>query len=120
LVPNKLLVFGGEKLPGAYVKEVHEANPGCTVANHYGPTETTIGKLLHVADPGREYGHTVPIGKPFSNASVYVLDEYMRHCPVGVPGELHIGGAGLATGYVGQPELTRNAFATVTDKKGQA
>lgn len=120
LIPHKLLIFGGEKLPSSFVREVHETNPGCTVVNHYGPTETTIGKLLHVTDPTCEYGHTVPIGKPFSNTSVYVLDEYMRHCPVGTPGELHIGGAGLAEQYLGEPELTRNAFVNVTDKNGHA
>lgn len=118
LIPKRLLIFGGEKLPGALMRAVHRVNGECTVVNHYGPTETAIGKLLHVVEAGREYGHTIPIGKPFSNTAVYVLDEQLAHCPIGTPGELHIGGNGLAVEYIGEPTLTEKAFIGIPDING--
>ncbi len=110
LLPTKLLVFGGEALHSEIVAQIAEANPGCQVVNHYGPTETTIGKLLHVVQKGMSYGKTVPIGKPFSNTKVYVLSKDMELCAVGVPGQLYIGGDGVARGYLNNEALTANKF----------
>src|SRR5690606_33119541 len=67
LYPKKLLIFGGEVLPAYFIQTVKNDAPSCTIVNHYGPTETTIGKLLHVVDTNRDYGTSVPIGTPFSN-----------------------------------------------------
>jgi len=80
------------------------------VVNHYGPTETTIGKLLHLVDWNRQYGATIPIGKPFSNTRVYVLSKELQLCPIGVPGQLYIAGDGVARGYFNNPELTKEKF----------
>ncbi|WP_347905415.1 amino acid adenylation domain-containing protein [Pseudomonas purpurea] len=76
--------------------------------NNYGPTEATV-----VATSGRiEVGQTLHIGKPMANAKVYLLDEQMRPVPVGVAGELYVGGAGVARGYLNRPELTAERFLT--------
>lgn len=78
------------------------------VWNMYGPTETTIWSTCHrVASAGAT---TVPIGRPLSNTSVYVLDDTLRHVPIGVFGELCIGGIGLALGYLNRPGMTGAAF----------
>ncbi len=110
LLPTKLLVFGGEALHTEIVTQINQANPGCCVVNHYGPTETTIGKLLHVVQKEMQYGKTVPIGKPFSNTKVYVLSKDMELCPTGVPGQLYISGDGVARGYLNNEALTESKF----------
>ena len=75
LLPLKLVIFGGEALPAEVVEHIKLTGSACTIVNHYGPTETTIGKLLHVVDKEKVYNDTVPIGQPFSNTNVYVLDK---------------------------------------------
>jgi amino acid adenylation domain-containing protein len=110
LLPEKLLIFGGEALETAVVKSIRAYGSRCTIVNHYGPTETTIGKLLHVVNDDTEYGHHIPIGKPFSNTTVYVLNPAGKLCPVGVPGELYIGGDGVAAGYLNNKDLTESRF----------
>src|SRR6266540_3803772 len=81
--------------------------PGCWVVNHYGPTEATVGVSTHDVTGGA--GPT-PIGRPLPAARLYVLDARMRPVPVGVPGELYLGGDRLARGYAGQPAATARAF----------
>lgn len=114
IAPKKILMLGGEGLPASIVNELLLNGKECIVINEYGPTETTIGKLLHIAEKDRAYGSEIPIGKPYSNSSTYVLNENLGHCPIGVPGELYIGGVGLAAGYLGEPELTANSFSEIT------
>jgi len=110
LLPAKLLVFGGEALPSEVAANIQAMGSSCRVVNHYGPTETTIGKLLHLIEPGKTYGATIPIGKPFSNTTVYVLSRDMELSPVGVPGQLFIAGDGVARGYFNKPEITKEKF----------
>lgn len=112
LFPSKLLIFGGELLPGEFIREITESGTSCEVVNHYGPTETTIGKLLHKVDKNLNYPVTAPIGKPFSNTTILVLNQHLKSCPIGIPGELYIGGAGLAKGYLNNIELTNKVFVT--------
>jgi len=78
-----------------------------TVWNMYGPTETTVWSTLYRLP--RPVGQML-IGKPLANQQVHVLDRAGQRCPVGVPGELHIGGSGLARGYLGRPDLTAERF----------
>jgi amino acid adenylation domain-containing protein len=111
LLPQRLLVFGGEALHASVVKGIFAAAPhSCTIVNHYGPTETTIGKLLHIVQRDRPYNHTVPIGKPFSDTTVYVLDNDLAISRGDTPGEIYIGGDGVARGYLNRPDLTAEKF----------
>lgn len=119
LLPCRLLIFGGEPLPVELVEELWRVGAGCRVVNHYGPTETTVGKLLHEVIRGRVYGGRIPVGRPFSDTRVYVLDENRELCAVGVWGELYIGGAGVGHGYWGRGELTLERFiADMFSKEG--
>ncbi|HLK97526.1 MAG TPA: amino acid adenylation domain-containing protein, partial [Hymenobacter sp.] len=84
-----------------------------TYINAYGPTEASIAASFFRCLPGaalEEKYAAIPIGRPIANAQVYILDEQQRIQPLGVPGELCIGGAGVARGYLNQPELTREKF----------
>ncbi|MGO4295044.1 AMP-binding protein, partial [Chitinophaga sp. RAB17] len=110
LLPGKLLIFGGEALEAAVIDNIRASGSTCTVVNHYGPTETTVGKLLHVVSRERIYDSVVPVGKPFSNTRIYVLNDARQRCPVGVPGELYIGGEGVAAGYLNNADLTAGRF----------
>ncbi|RBL90134.1 non-ribosomal peptide synthase/polyketide synthase [Chitinophaga flava] len=110
LLPGKLLIFGGEALDAGVIESIRATGTGCVVVNHYGPTETTIGKLLHVVKDDYVYNKTVPIGRPFSNTSVYVVSPAGKLCPTGVPGELWIGGTGVAEGYLNNETLTQSKF----------
>ncbi|MGQ0825924.1 MAG: non-ribosomal peptide synthetase [Actinomycetota bacterium] len=82
--------------------------PGRRVINGYGPTEATV--MMTLMELEGVYEHMPPIGFPMPNHQVYVLDRWMRAVPIGVPGELYIGGVGLARGYLNRPELTADRF----------
>ncbi|MET9516824.1 amino acid adenylation domain-containing protein [Streptomyces sp. NPDC002994] len=104
--PRELTIFtAGEALPADLAAKMLRA--GRRVVNGYGPTETTI--YATVAEI-RDASGPVPIGRPTPNTEVYVVDEADRPVPVGVPGELLIGGKGVARGYLGRPELTGERF----------
>lgn len=103
------LIFGGEVADPKSVQEVLRKAPATRLLNAYGPTETTTFALCHEIESCD--GHlSVPIGKPISNTEVYVLDEHRQPVPIGVTGELYIGGDGLARGYLNRPELTSERF----------
>ncbi|MBX8474317.1 amino acid adenylation domain-containing protein, partial [Pseudomonas cichorii] len=96
----RTLLIGGDRLRN------FNRDPGFAVVNNYGPTETTV-----VASSGTmEVGGVLHIGKPVSNARLYVLNERQQPVPLGVPGELYIGGAGVARGYLNRPDLTAERF----------
>ena len=85
--------------------------PGRRFLNAYGPAEATIGPICHVVEkPGDDPAAPVPIGKPIANTQAYVLDRHGQPVPVGVTGELYLGGVGLARGYLHQPDLTAQKF----------
>ena len=81
-----------------------------SVINEYGPTETVVGCAVYRCRAADVPDEAVPIGRPITNTRLYILDPHLELTPVGVPGELHIGGAGLARGYLNRPELTAEKF----------
>jgi amino acid adenylation domain-containing protein len=99
------VLCGGEALPADLAARL--VATGATVWNVYGPTETTIWSTVQRVAAGRG---AVPIGRPIANTRLYVLDAAGEPVPVGVPGELHIGGAGVARGYLHRSELTAEKF----------
>jgi amino acid adenylation domain-containing protein/non-ribosomal peptide synthase protein (TIGR01720 family) len=108
-LPRKVLIFGGEALPPPILDHVFRAGYTGTVYNHYGPTEATIGKTICRIEPGKQY-HTVPIGSPFSNTRIVIVDPDDLQCPIGIAGEIWLGGEGVAQGYLHKPELTTEKF----------
>nr|QEO74276.1 condensation domain-containing protein [uncultured bacterium] len=114
VLPRRQLILGGEAF-GVELARRLDSSPrgGCKVLNHYGPTEATVGALTHMLGAGESEGEgraTVPVGKPVANAQAYVLDERMKPAPRGVVGELYLGGAGLARGYLNSAEQTAERF----------
>ena len=101
------MMVGGEALPTELARELTDVVAG-RVTNMYGPTETTIWSLTH--DLVGDIGSTIPIGTPIANTSVHVLDRHRRAVPVGVFGELYLGGDGVARGYLDRPELNADRF----------
>nr|WP_275899242.1 non-ribosomal peptide synthetase [Pyxidicoccus caerfyrddinensis] len=112
VLPRKKLVLGGESSSWALMEQVRALAPDCEVFNHYGPTETTVGVLAgRVEWPAAGSSPaTVPLGRPLSHSRLYVLDERLQPVPVGVPGELFIGGAQVTRGYLNRPELTAERY----------
>jgi amino acid adenylation domain-containing protein len=108
---------GGEALPAALAERCRALLPAAALTNLYGPTETAIDATFHPYWDGGGEG-VVPIGRPLSNVQVYLLDPAGRLVPAGFEGELHVGGAGLARGYLGRPGLTAERF--VPDPFGPA
>jgi amino acid adenylation domain-containing protein len=104
----KHVFCGGEALP-VELQERFFAHLNAELHNLYGPTETCIDATFWTCKDGINQ-QIVPIGRPIANAQVYILDNHLRPVPIGVSGELHIGGAGLARGYLNRPELTANKF----------
>ncbi|MGW5685407.1 non-ribosomal peptide synthetase [Nonomuraea sp. NPDC003754] len=103
-------VVGGEVCPPALVTRHNEVTREAVLINEYGPTETTVWATSYTCDRGEPPARSVPIGRPMPGALAYVLDERLAPVPIGVPGELCIGGAGVARGYVGRPDLTASRF----------
>ncbi|MGW6911272.1 amino acid adenylation domain-containing protein [Streptomyces sp. NPDC054940] len=105
------LVIGGEALDGTALQAWRDRHPEAVVINEYGPTEATVGCVVHRLEPGNDLSAgPVPIGRPIAGARVYVLDEYLQPVPDGVWGELYLAGAGLARGYAGRPGQSAERF----------
>jgi amino acid adenylation domain-containing protein/FkbM family methyltransferase len=110
VLPRHLLVLGGEATPGARLSRLRELAPRCRIANHYGPTEATVGAVSGFPEERDAARSSLPMGRPLANARAYLLDGRQRRVPAGVPGELFLGGAGVARGYLGAPDLTAERF----------
>ena len=104
----RVLVLGGEPLHAPALEPWRTYAPGTRLFNHYGPTEATIGCVVH--EVGTEISGAIPIGRPISNVRIYILNNRMQPVPIGVPGEIYIGGAGIARGYLNKPDLTAERF----------
>ena len=123
ILPRKYLILGGEALSWELVDRISQTNSTCEIINHYGPTETTVGSLTFKVKPYEvpSQSLTVPIGKPIANTRVYILDPHLKLMPTGLAGELYIGGAGLAAGYLNQPIETAVRFIPnpFSDERGE-
>ena len=104
------LVIGGDSLSEATVAPWRQRAPQTRLINEYGPTETVVGCVVYEVRPTDPDEGSVPIGRPISNTRIYLLDEGLQPVPVGVAGEIYIGGAGVARGYLNRPELTAERF----------
>jgi amino acid adenylation domain-containing protein len=104
------LLSGGDVLAPEAVRAVLRAHPGLTLINGYGPTENTTFTTCYPMTSPEQSGDRVPIGRPVQATSAYVLGPDLAPVPVGVPGELYVGGQGLALGYSNAPGLTAERF----------
>jgi amino acid adenylation domain-containing protein len=104
------MVLGGENLRTELAHAVTESIGGLEIFNEYGPTEATVGCMVHRFDPQHDQENFVPIGRPAKHMRVYVLDEQLRRMPRKAIGEIYLSGAGLAAGYCGLDEQTRERF----------
>lgn len=124
LTPRHLreVITAGEQLQITHkVVDLFERLPGCTLHNHYGPTESHVVTAHTLAGPPRSWPPLPPIGRPIQNTRIYLLDPHGQPLPAGVPGELYISGDCLARGYLGQPGLTEARFLpeTLSGRPGQ-
>jgi non-ribosomal peptide synthetase component F len=108
-LPAHALILGGEALQGRDITPWRQHFPHLRLINEYGPTEAVVGCCIYDV-PLDFAGDTVPIGRPIANVQLYVLDANLEPVPIGIPGELYIGGAGLARGYLNRPDLTAERF----------
>ncbi|WP_160164449.1 non-ribosomal peptide synthetase [Pedosphaera parvula] len=104
------LMVGGEAMEPKWAAEVLRNGPPQELLNGYGPTESTVFATCKLVCSVPAQVESIPIGRPIENTSTYVLDSNLQPVPIGVAGELYIGGDGLALGYLNQPELTAQKF----------
>ncbi|HEV7586613.1 MAG TPA: amino acid adenylation domain-containing protein, partial [Longimicrobium sp.] len=104
------LVIGADFLSAETTLFWQENAPGVRLLNEYGPTETVVGCSAYALPAGMHRSGAVPVGGPIQNLAFHVLDAHLQPVPVGLPGELYIGGAGVARGYLGRPGLSAEKF----------
>jgi amino acid adenylation domain-containing protein len=104
------LIAGGDVLSVEHVRALVASAPRLRLVNGFGPTETTTFACCHLITGDQSIERSVPIGRPVANTSAYVLDDRLEPLPPGVPGELFLGGDGVARGYVGRADLTAERF----------
>ncbi|WP_327035385.1 non-ribosomal peptide synthetase/type I polyketide synthase [Micromonospora ureilytica] len=107
---TRCFVIGGENLRADQVAAWRAHAPDTALFNEYGPTETVVGCAAYEVDADTPADGSVPIGRPIANTELYVLDTWRNPVPVGVIGELYVGGAGVARGYLHQPTVTAGRF----------
>jgi amino acid adenylation domain-containing protein len=106
----KYLLFGGEAVDPRWVQKVLKKAPPKQLLHVYGPTESTTFSSFYWVQDIPEAATSIPIGRPITNTQIYLLDEQLQPVPIGITGELYIGGDGLAQGYLNHPELTAEKF----------
>ncbi|MCY7264062.1 non-ribosomal peptide synthetase [Pseudomonas protegens] len=106
----RMLLCGGERADPVAFRRMQAEVPGLRLVNGYGPTETTTFAVTHEPEALAADADSVPIGRPLSNTCVYILDAQGQLLPIGVVGEIYIGGQGVAKGYLNRPELSAEKF----------
>ena len=106
----RAIILGGEDLKTDLAQAMITARPDLAIYNEYGPTEATVGCMVHRFDPDRDRATSVPIGTPIDNMRVYLLDAYRTPVPTGVVGEIYVAGDGIADGYLQRSALTVERF----------
>jgi len=116
----RTIITGGEQvLLGNSAQAFLSARPTLKIYNQYGPSETHVVTNFVIGESDGKISHYSPIGRPIANTTIYILDERFRIVPVGVTGQIFIGGDGLANGYWNQPELTASKFITLEIETGK-
>ncbi|MEA5581859.1 amino acid adenylation domain-containing protein [Nodularia harveyana UHCC-0300] len=110
LQPVRQLLAGGDVLSVSHIQKLLHQFPECRVINGYGPTENTTFTCCFPVITDTALGLSVPIGRPIANTQVYILDAHLQPVPIGVKGELYVGGVGLAQGYLHRNDLTKKKF----------
>jgi amino acid adenylation domain-containing protein len=111
--PLRILTLGGDALNSQLAEQTQRELPRTQLFNVYGPTEAVISSTSFEIRPGHCRAEaTAPIGRPITNTQIYILDRRGQPAPIGVAGELHIGGIGIARGYLNQPVLTQGKFVS--------
>jgi amino acid adenylation domain-containing protein len=105
----KFWITSGEEISAELAQQFHKTMPQSILLNLYGSSEASADCSWYDTRKGK-LSLRVPIGRPISNTMIYLLDSNLQLVPIGIPAEIHVGGAGLARGYLNQPELTRNRF----------
>ncbi len=105
----RVAIVAGERCSQELVEQHYRLLPHTGLFNEYGPTEGTVWCSVYACQP-HEQCASVPIGRPIANTQLYILDQHGQPVPVGIPGELHIGGNGVARGYLNRPALTAERF----------
>ncbi|MGE5343722.1 MAG: amino acid adenylation domain-containing protein [Candidatus Omnitrophota bacterium] len=111
------VVFGGERVSVGHCRHALEYLGNNRIIHMYGPTETTVYASYYAINTVANQAVTVPIGKPPCNVVIYLLNRYLKPVPVGVSGEMYIGGAGTTRGYLNNPELTFEKFLNLFNTK---
>src|SRR5258708_6987014 len=106
----RALIIGGEQLRAETIAFWRQHAPSTMLVNEYGPSETVVGCCVYKV-PADALAHgSIPIGRPIANTRIYILDKHGEPAPIGVPGGLYVGGAGLARGYLNRPQLSAESF----------
>jgi amino acid adenylation domain-containing protein len=105
------MIVGGEDFKRSLAFQISELfDHQVEIYNEYGPTEATVGCMIHRFDPDADQASSVPIGRPIKNTQIYILDQHLNPVPTGVTGEMCIGGSSVARGYIQQPQLSAEKF----------
>ncbi len=113
----KYLMVGGDALSAPHINKVRKNNPYLKVLNCYGPSENTTFSTIYLIE--NDYEYNVPIGKPIKNSTTYVFDKHLNYQPIGVIGELYVGGEGLSREYLHRDDLNKISFIENPHKPGE-